>query len=34
MADLNVPTFEHSVCNYNDQYIYKFGGVNELKKLC
>lgn len=33
MADLNIPTFDFCVCNYGDQFIYKFGGVDNYKKL-
>jgi len=34
MAELNIPSFDHCACNYNDQFIYKFGGLNEVKRIC
>lgn len=34
MAPLNIPSFDHCACNYNDQYLYKFGGMNEAKRIC
>jgi hypothetical protein len=34
MAELNIPSFDHCVCNYNDQFIYKFGGLDEKKEIC
>ena len=28
MADVNYPCSDISVCNYDNEYIYKFGGVD------
>lgn len=28
MADVNYPCSDMSVCNYDNEYIYKFGGVD------
>ena len=34
ISPCNIASCESSVCNYNDQYIYKFGGLNSEKRLC
>ena len=28
IADLNFPCYDMSVCNYDNEYIYKFGGMD------
>ncbi len=34
IADLNIPCYDHCICNFNDTYLYKFGGLDENNKMC